>query len=271
MPPQRRPLFPTDGNRPRGPETDPYTRGKITGLHIAGITQCAIMWHTDASRKAVRGSIALEILNTNGASLPRPGRPIIYDARDKRSMLRCLRLEPKLTFDQRWEATGLNMSNGTIKNIARENSLSHWRAKARPALTPEVAALRLTWCLKRRHWKTKEWRKYMWSDECSAEWGKGKKRSWVWGTPSDKWKPAFVDTYRKGKDLRVMVWAMFWGEGERSCNRGSPGNRGSLPRYGRKPCIRKPCIRKPYIRKPYVRKPYIRKPYIRKPYAMAES
>ena len=56
-----------------------------------------------------------------------------------------------------------------------------------------------------------------------------------------------------------------------NCNRGSPGNRGSLPRYGRKPCIRKPYIRKPYIRKPYVRKPYIRKPYIRKPYAMAES
>lgn len=56
----------------------------------------------------------------------------------------------------------------------------------------------------------------MWSDECSAERGKGKKRSWVWGIPSDKWKPAFVDTYRKGKDLRVIVWAMFWGEGERS-------------------------------------------------------
>ena len=49
------------------------------------------------------------------------------------------------------------------------------------------------------------------------------------------------------------------------------GNRGSLPRYSRKPCIRKPYVRKPYIRKPHVRKPYIRKPYIRKPYAMAES
>ena len=59
-------------------------------------------------------------------------------------MLRCLRLEPKLTFDQRREATGLDMSNGTIKNIARENGLSHWRAKARLALTPKVAALWLT-------------------------------------------------------------------------------------------------------------------------------
>ena len=56
----------------------------------------------------------------------------------------------------------------------------------------------------------------MWSDECSAERGKGKKRAWVWGTPTDKWKPEFVETYKKGKDLRVMVWAMFWGHGKRS-------------------------------------------------------
>ena len=46
--------------------------------------------------------------------------------------------------------------------------------------------------------------------------GKGKKRAWVWGTPSDTWKPEFVKTYKKGKDLRIMVWRMFWGSGKRS-------------------------------------------------------
>ena len=63
-------------------------------------------------------------------------------------MLRCLRLEPKLTFDQRREYTGLNISNTTIKTIAKENGLHHWRAKLQPVLTLEVAALQLTWCLK---------------------------------------------------------------------------------------------------------------------------
>jgi hypothetical protein len=90
MPPQRRPLAPVDGNRPRGPETNLYTRGKIASLHITSLTQRAIIQSTLASRKAVRGSITLEILNTNSASLPRPGRPIIYNPRDKRSMLRYL-------------------------------------------------------------------------------------------------------------------------------------------------------------------------------------
>ena len=35
----RTPLGPISGNKVRGPETDPYTRGKIAGLYIAGMSQ----------------------------------------------------------------------------------------------------------------------------------------------------------------------------------------------------------------------------------------
>ena len=50
-----------------------------------------------------------------------------------------------------------------------------------------------------------QWRKYIWSDEYFVERVKGKKRAWVWGTPADKWKLEFVETCKKGKDLRVIV------------------------------------------------------------------
>jgi hypothetical protein len=45
----------------------------------------------------------------------------------------------------------------------------------------------------------------MWSDECSAEQGKGKEQEWCFGSPVNKWKPNFVTTYKKGKDISVMV------------------------------------------------------------------
>jgi hypothetical protein len=45
----------------------------------------------------------------------------------------------------------------------------------------------------------------MWSDECSAERGREKSVEWCFSTPSDKWKPQFVKTYKKGKDISVMV------------------------------------------------------------------
>jgi len=152
MPPQRRPLFETDGNRRRRRETSPFTRGKIAAFHLVGLTQRQIMESTNTSRSVVRRTISIDIINNNRAALPRPGRPIIYSPRDKRLMLRSLRLEPKFTFDQRRASTGLDMSNSTIKSIAKENGLHHWRAKSRPALTPAVAALRLAWCKKREHW-----------------------------------------------------------------------------------------------------------------------
>ena len=143
MPLQRHVLFPINGNRVRGLETSLYARGKVAGLYIVGLTQRAIIEATNLSRSSIRGAIALDILNTNRASLPRPGRPIIYDPRDRRAMLRNIRLHPKLTFDARREATGLDMSNSYIKGLARSEGLTHWRAKKRPELTEEVAALRL--------------------------------------------------------------------------------------------------------------------------------
>jgi hypothetical protein len=48
--------------------------------------------------------------------------------------------------------------------------------------------------------------KNLWSDECSAERGKGKMGKWVFCTPAQKWDPEMVQTYKKSKDLSVMVW-----------------------------------------------------------------
>jgi hypothetical protein len=130
-------------------------------------------------------------------------------------MLKNLRLYPKLTFDQRRAETGLVCKNTWLKDLARANGLHHWRAKKRPELTPEIALLRYDWTRARAHWDVDRWRKYMWSDECSAERGKGKKQVWVFGIPSEKWQPQNVETYKKGKQLRVMVWAAFWGHSKR--------------------------------------------------------
>ena len=56
----------------------------------------------------------------------------------------------------------------------------------------------------------------MFSDKCLKERGTGKKQVWVFSQPKDKWKPAMVETYITGKNLRVIVWGMFWGAGRSS-------------------------------------------------------
>ncbi|KAF2085307.1 hypothetical protein K490DRAFT_2853, partial [Saccharata proteae CBS 121410] len=49
----------------------------------------------------------------------------------------------------------------------------------------------------------------VWSDECSAERGKGRKREWCFRTPTQKWKKEMITPYKTGKDICVMVWGAF--------------------------------------------------------------
>jgi hypothetical protein len=102
------------------------------------------------------------------------------------------------------------LSTSTLKRILKKHGISNWRAKKRPALTQEAARKRYLWCKARQHWTEDDFLKYMWSDECLAERGKGKKGEWVFCTPSQKWQKEMVTTYKKGKDISVMVWACIW-------------------------------------------------------------
>ena len=74
-----------------------------------------------------------------------------------------------------------------------------------------MAAKRLAFAKKFVLLSKEEWAKIIWSDECSIERGSGKDRSWVFRLPHQKWDKEMVDTYKKGKDISVMVWAAFSG------------------------------------------------------------
>jgi transposase len=80
-------------------------------------------------------------------------------------------------------------------------------------LTEEHRVKRLAWAIKHKDWTREDWEKVIWSDECSVERGTGQERDWVFRTPAQKWDKEMIQTYKKGKDVSVMVWASFWGSG----------------------------------------------------------
>ena len=88
----------------------------------------------------------------NGESLPRSGRPKSWNERDVRSLIRCIRLHPKYTYEQVKKELRRNWSTFTIKRILEPSGITNWRAKRRPALTDAVAAKRLAWCNIRKDW-----------------------------------------------------------------------------------------------------------------------
>jgi hypothetical protein len=120
-------------------------------------------------------------------------------------VLRHARANPKDTYAELIEACSLGCSKNTVKSILHRHGIKNWIAKCRPYLKPANAAKGLAWCLKYRQRNVEEWGMVMWSDECSVEKGKGKRREWVFRTPTQKWHPEMVQTYSTGKSMKVMV------------------------------------------------------------------
>ena len=143
MPPIRTPLGSISGNLQRGCELTPYERGVIIGSSISSKMPYEIELATGHSQMAVRGTIALATSRPEGASLPQSSRPIVYNDRDQRMMLKHIQLHPKSTFEERRADTGLKMSNTYIKNLAQQYSIHHWRVKKQLELTEKHAAARL--------------------------------------------------------------------------------------------------------------------------------
>ena len=206
----RRPLGPVSGNSIRKKELTPYKRGQIVGAAQLGASNVEIAVTLNTPESTVRSTLRADIQRLNGESIRRSGRPKTWNDYYVRRLVRLVRAQPKLTYTQVRKELGWTYSDSTLKRMLEPSGIRNWRAKRRPHLTEIHAQKRYDWCKARLNWTLAEWRQYMWSDECSAERGKGKTGEWCFRTAAEKWEPRMVQTYSKSRDISVMVWACFW-------------------------------------------------------------
>ena len=183
------------------------------GAVFSGLTPAEIEKQCNVEESTVRYTVKQASSRPNGVSKPRSGRPKSISIRDQRHIIRIARLEPKITYRDLQEKTGIDCHRKTIYRILKNYGLTNWLAKKRPQLTPAVAAKRYAWCWERKDWTYEQWELYIWSDECSVERGSGKRRQWVFRMPNERWNQNMIQPYKKGHDVSVMVWAAFWGKG----------------------------------------------------------
>ena len=210
----RTPLKSISSNITHRKELTPYTRGIIVGKSEEGATPTQIERDLNVPRTTIIDTLNHNSKRNNGAIKPRPGRPKTYTERQERIILKTARADPKLTYQELKIATGVTISHRTIYRILMNAGITKWMAKKRPKLRPVDAALRLKWALKHQDWTYSRWSNIIWSDECSVERGSGKRREWCFCTPAQKWNKEMIQATPKGKDIKVMVWAAFWGGGQ---------------------------------------------------------
>jgi len=172
MPP-RTPLGSISGNERRWKDLTPYQRGLIIGKFKCGLTPREVAANLEIPLQTVRDTIKFHPERTDGQSNARSGRPQISTQVNVRNVLRLVRRLPKITYDGIRKELQLSFSNDTIKRILQRNGITNWRAKRRPALTPEAVRKRLKWAKAHLDWTVAQWVKIIFSDECSIEHGKG--------------------------------------------------------------------------------------------------
>ena len=65
-----------------------------------------------------------------------PGRPEVLNRREKRQILRHIRVHPKDTYSSVLKALNLGCNVSTIKRYLKKQNISKWLCKKRPALRP---------------------------------------------------------------------------------------------------------------------------------------
>ena len=117
---------------------------------------------------------------------PTPGHPSKVSGRDWRHLLRAAKANRSQTLHELTQSVTPNVSVRTVKRILAKERIKKWQAKKRPKLTKDHAAERLHWALRYADWTEEDWKRVIWSDECSVEKSKDPRTVWGFRTAYEK-------------------------------------------------------------------------------------
>lgn len=209
----RTPLRYTSSNRTSRKELEPFQIGIIVGRFLAGQKMVDIQQAMDLPYTTIQTTIATYHSSTTGTSSPRNGRPELLSETDKRYILLQIKRDPFIRTEDICKLLQTSISPRTVARMPKESGYGHWKAQKRLQLTEKAAKLRYEWAYRHRDWTYDQWRRIIWSDECSVELGKGKRNQWVWRLNhfTEKWKKKNIVPYTKGKGMSIMIWEAIWG------------------------------------------------------------
>ena len=140
--------------------------------------------------------------------LPRSGRPLVTSDRDNTVLQRLVRRMPFATspvLKQHW-LPNRRLSTRTFRNRLKSERLKSRRVIKRPLLVDRHRRSRLAWCLARRGWNLRTWRKIRWSDECRFLLNVTDGRMRVWRHKNTAYTPRNIQPTVPYGGGSVMVW-----------------------------------------------------------------
>ena len=191
-------------------ELDPTLRARICELHSIGWGYKRIhKKHPDISLYCIRYTIQQEDKRNNQRSCPRSGQPKKLSIEQEAFLKQKIEEDAHIKMRELQATVDNSVSKTTIRRLFRNIHRKKWLQLDRPALEPHHAEQRLQWAQKYADFTPADWRRILWTDECSVERGKGARPIYTWNKPADQIRLRDVHTVRTGKGVKKMFWAGF--------------------------------------------------------------
>lgn len=189
----------------------PTKRGKIVGLSTHHTVR-EISAELGVPRSTVQ-NIIKKYRETGSTRLTKPsGRPVKFSERTLSFIKREIKSNrwlSALDLAKHFALSNIEISAGTVRNIAKQLGFNRRLAKAKPILNATTIQKRLAWA---NQYKDFIWDDVIFTDEASVCL-EGTARKWVWRRPDEAYDPALINLkLRRGP--AIMVWAAIYKGGK---------------------------------------------------------
>ena len=106
-------------NRSRGSELDPTVRAAILAAVDSGLSKAEIARRYNISRRTVYNTINRLSTANSLNSRPRTGRPPKLSIRDRRRLIRMVRLQPKIVYALLRQESSISTSKSTFYRVIK--------------------------------------------------------------------------------------------------------------------------------------------------------
>ncbi|KZZ90700.1 Homeodomain-like protein [Ascosphaera apis ARSEF 7405] len=189
-------------------ELDPYIRAKLEAGVELGHSITTLSKFYKVPRPTIYDTFRLREVRDRQKTRPRPGRPRKLTERDKNHIIILIKRNPFIKYPALKEICPTAVSIATIRRLIQGSGYGNWPARKRPELTPTVAEKRWAFVKQAILWTKVQRESIIWTDECSVELGKGKRREYCFRLNylNEKYKKEYVQPFKKSRGVSVMTF-----------------------------------------------------------------
>jgi transposase len=194
---------------PRNRELTAEERCQIITLHNINIKNVDIARQMNRGESTIRAVINRWRDSKKFSSAHRSGRPQKLGERDARRLMLIVKRNRKATLEDIHQDLRLNVHKETIGRKLRKLHFRSRKAIRKPFISKKNAKARRLWSKLHLGWTLKDWKRVIWSDECSIQLWQGSRDRRIRRTSQENPIRVGIAPTIKFGGGSLMIWACF--------------------------------------------------------------